>query len=111
MSRVPSHAQSQPPSIMVGEFYKVRLPGESPWAECKAVHPDGSWEGRIDNELVGSMTEAERAVVSAEMFPGQATPLPSLHNFKFNDVVRFSWQNLVDDYYGWLPAEQPGGRA
>ena len=95
----------------VGEYYKVCLPGETPWAECLAVHPDGSWEGRIDNELVGSMSEADRALVSAEMFPGQSTPLPSLHHFKQNDVVRFGWHHLVDNYYGWRPTEQPAGNA
>lgn len=99
------------PEIKQGEYYKVRLPGETPWAECLAILPDGSWEGRIDNNLIGSMSEAERAAVSAEMFSGQSTPLPSLHNFKQNDVVRFSWQHVADNYYGWLPAEQPAGHA
>ena len=35
----------------VGDLVKVYLPGKSPWAECVAVHDDGSWDGRIDNYL------------------------------------------------------------
>lgn len=93
----------------VGEFYKVFLPGESPWAECVAVHPDGTWEGRIDNTLIGSMSEADRLKVGKAMFDGATTPLPSLHGFKRNDVVRFKRSD--DEFKVWVPAEQPAGNA
>jgi hypothetical protein len=97
--------------VKVGELYKVYLPGETPWAECLALHEDGTWEGRIDNKLIGSMTEAERAAVAADMFPGSIGFLPSLHNFKENDVVRFAWKHLADGYWAWQPVEIPSGRA
>ena len=51
----------------VGDFVKVHLPGETPWAECVAVHADGTWDGRIDNHLV--CTEE--------------------HGLRVHDVVRF----------------------
>lgn len=51
----------------IGETVKVWLPGETPWAECVAVNPDGSWLGRIDNDLVCT----------------------AKHGLKLNDVTRF----------------------
>ncbi len=95
----------------VGQWIKVHLPGESPWAECLAVHADGTWEGRIDNHLVGSASEAKRREVAQHFFPdAPAEPLPSLHSFELNDVVRFK-REIANDYEIWVPGEQRSGRA
>jgi hypothetical protein len=51
----------------IGEWVKVYLPHETPWAECVVVHPDGTWEGRVDNHLV----------------------FTDEHGFRFGDVIRF----------------------
>ena len=67
----------------VGELAKVRLPGERLWVECVALHPDGTWEGRIDNR-----------------------PVSGLHDFKQNDVVRFAWAGEM-----WEPTEREAGSA
>ena len=90
-----------------GEFYKVVLPGETPWAQVVAVREDGTWEGRIDNKLVGSLPEAERAELSRLWFNSNE-PLPSLHNYKQHDVVRLGWS---EKDRGYVPLEQPAGRA
>lgn len=74
----------------IGNAVKVCLPGETPWAECVAVNADGSWLGRIDNNLVCS----------------------DLHKLQLNDVVRFvpcpDAPNMP-----WMPAllaaDQPPG--
>lgn len=96
---------------VAGDAVKVHLPGESPWAECVAVHDDGTWEGRIANHLVGQMSESERAEVGQQFFPdAPAQPLPSLHDFKFDQIIRF--KRYADlDYEIWVPAETTRGSA
>jgi len=91
----------------VGEHYKVLLPGETPWAECLAVLPDGTWVGRIDNHLAGSASEEERLDMAKHFFPGATEPLPKKHDFKFHDLVRFGWQDTTGDgeYFAWVPME------
>lgn len=92
--------------VQVGQSYKVTLPGETPWAECMAVMPDGTWVGRIDNTLVASGTDEERLKIAQHFFPGAEEPLPKLHDFKFHDLVRFGWQQLEDtDIFRWQPLE------
>ena len=83
----------------VGTEIKVHLPGERPWAECVAVHSDGTWEGKILNELFAEMSEDKRQQVWA------GEPLPRLHDFHRGDVVRFTRRS--DDI--WVPAEQRSG--
>jgi hypothetical protein len=92
--------------VKVGGWYKVTLPGETPWAECLAVLPDGSWAGRIDNELVGSASEERRMELAKHFFPAATEPLKKLHDYKLNDIVRFAWLPLEDtDMHRWQPAE------
>lgn len=95
-------------SVILGKSYKVHLPGESPWAECLAIHDDGTWEGRIDNELVGSKTEVERRHLASELFGENSTPIPSLHDFRFGDIVRFKIEKATG-YEIWVPAEPIAG--
>lgn len=107
------------PNPEVGKMVKVWLPGETPWAECIAVHPDGTWEGRIANRLFAEMSDEERALVLGEMWnipivPGpkprlaSAADLPRLHGYKQDQVVRF---RRGSDTPIWEPAESPGGNA
>ena len=63
----------------VGETVKVWLPGESPWAECVAVLGDGSWIGRLDNDLVNTVQ----------------------HGLRLNSVTRFVLENPFDDVWLW----------
>lgn len=91
-----------PPAV--GAIAKVLLPGESPWAECVAVEPDGSWQGRIVNWLVGQDPKLRQALVDRDWGGGE--PLPQLHDFKQDQIVRFR-----ATHYGWEPAERPGGTA
>lgn len=89
----------------VGEYIKVWLPGETPWAECVSLNPDGSWQGRIANHLFAQRSEFERTKIAREWFPGSpAKPLPSLHVYKQDQVVTWFWH---DDGTGarWMPAE------
>lgn len=79
-------ATSPLPVPEVGQYLKVFLPGESPWAECVAVHSDGTWEGRIDNRLVGG-----------------------LHDFQQGQMVRFKEESGSDPmggrYWIWTPCQ------
>ncbi len=63
------------PKPVIGAILKVHLPGESPWAECVAIHADGAWEGTILNRLFAEMPETDRQQVWA------GAPLPRLHGF------------------------------
>lgn len=103
----------------IGEMVKVSLPGESPWAECVTMYPDGTWEGRIANRLFAEMSDEERVNVIGEMWdipivpgPGprlvNGASLPRLHNFKQNQVVRFK---RSAEFPIWEPAERDGGSA
>ena len=105
--------------VKVGESVKVWLPGETPWAECVATYPDGTWEGRIANRLFAEMSDEERATILGVMWsipivPGPkprlatAEDLPRLHSFKEGQVVRF---RRDEDNGVWEPAEAAGGRA
>jgi hypothetical protein len=103
----------------IGEFIKVWLPGESPWAECVSVNHDGTWEGRIANRLFAEMSDEERATIIGEMWcipiiPGHkprlmtGADLPRLHDFKHGQVVRFRRSTEAPV---WEPAESAGGAA
>jgi hypothetical protein len=103
----------------IGESVKVWLPGETPWAECVAVHPDGTWEGRIANRLFAEMTDEERALIVGEMWDIPVIPgpkprlatvadLPRLHSYKQDQVVRFRQSTAAPV---WEPAEASGGSA
>lgn len=90
-----------------GSFAKVHLPGESPWAECQFVNPDGTWVGRIDNYLFGQMTDAEREAVIAPAFGEGRAPLPRLHSYKQHDLIIFRLES-TPDFEIWVPLEQQG---
>lgn len=92
----------------VGKFAKVLLPGETPWAECMSVEPDGSWHGRIANKLFTEYSDKEREEI-AGFGPGLGK-LPSLHDFKQDQIVRFKLGEN-GGYSVWLPAEIAGGFA
>ena len=96
-----------PPQI--GQFIKVHLPGESLWVIVRALHPDGTWEGEINNHPVAAKSERERAALSNAYF-GTPEPLPSLHDFKFGQIVCFR-RETTPDYSIWVPAEGSGGQA
>jgi hypothetical protein len=89
----------------VGKHYKVHLPAETPWVECLAVMPDGTWVGRIDNDLVGSASEEKRLEIAKHHWPDATGPLPKTHDYKLDDIVRFGWLELFDGYFGWQPME------
>ena len=94
----------------VGEAAKVWLPGESPWAECVAIHDDGSWEGRILNRLVAEMGQHEREDLAEHFWGSGAAALPSLHDFRQGQIVRFRLKT-TDGCGFWMPAETMGGSA
>lgn len=98
------------PNPLPGHAIKVHLPGESPWAVCVALHEDGTWEGRIENHLVGQMSERERLSAARQVWPDIERPLPSLHDYKQDQVIRF--KRYADLHYEiWVPAESSGGSA
>lgn len=99
--------------VKVGDSYKVQLPGETPWAECLAILPDGSWAGRIDNDLVASGSDEYRLKVAQRFFPEATKPIPKLHDFKLNDIVRFAWNPLagIEEVSRWQPVEWAAGKA
>ncbi len=74
---------SRPRNVKIGDLIKVYLPGESPWAECVSIHADGTWSGRIDNNLVSNH-----------------------HSFKIHQVVKFRRQDIEGDRYVWSPVEE-----
>ena len=93
----------------VGQHIKVFLPGESPWAEVVAVLTGGEIVGRIDNELVAS-SPALRAACARDWF-GSQEPLPSLHDWKRDDLVVFERRLDEHGFRLWRPAERVGGKA
>jgi hypothetical protein len=82
----------------IGQFVKVLLPGERPWAECVAVSTNGTWRGRIDNIVQGDKTDTDRALMAVAWFGPGTPPLPKLHDHKYNDVLTFK---AVED--AWQP--------
>lgn len=88
--------------MSIGQFVKVFLPGESPWAEVVRFLPDGRWLGRIVNHLVSSDHEFSRQC-SREWF-GVDTPLPQLHDFKLDDLIIFE-RRKHDDFELWEPSD------
>ena len=65
-----------------GDYVKVLIPGERPWAEVKEVISDTEFVGRIDNHVM----------------PG------GLHNYRLNDEVTFNYQNDGHEPY-WRAQE------
>lgn len=94
--------------LIVGEYYKVNLPGETPWAECLAVHEDETWGGRIANRLFAEMAGSERDAIWPAP-PGEEA-LPSLHNYQQDMVVRFL-RIERSGFMIWVPVDLPGGSA
>lgn len=47
----------------ISAVYKVHLPGEAPWARCLVVNDDGTWEGSIENNLVGELHDYQQGQV------------------------------------------------
>ena len=90
-----------------GQFAKVFLPGESPWAECEFVNADGTWLGRIANRLFAQMTDAERDAAIAPTFGSGGRPLPRLHSYKQDDLVLFRLET-TPEYEIWVPSEDRG---
>ena len=74
-------------TLEIGEFVKVHLPGESPWAEVVTI-TDSGFIGRIDNKLFHEMSEIEQARFNKDQF-GTVKPLPQLHKHCENDLVEF----------------------
>lgn len=93
----------------VGDVYKVFLPGESPWAECVRVNADDTWEGKILNKLFHEHTADAQNAFLAETF-GTAEPLPKLHDFKQDQIVKFKME-IAEDYEIFVPAESHVGTA
>jgi hypothetical protein len=89
---------------VVGEFFKVSLPGESPWALCVDINDDGSWNGEIASELVCSALGPERRQEASLRL---GVRLKAQHFYKFGDIVRFV--RMVDpEFEIWVPAAGRG---
>lgn len=71
--------------MKIGDIIKVYLPGESPWAECISMNEDGSFIGKIANELIATNLELRKSF--SKKMGGEL--LESLHDFKKNDLVLF----------------------
>lgn len=39
-------------ALKIGDFVKIRVPGESFWCVLTGMHDDGSWQAKVNNELV-----------------------------------------------------------
>ena len=88
----------------VGDTVKVKLPGESPWAECIEVF-EHAWVGRITNKLFKQYSEFERAKFTKDYF-GTVIPPEPAHNLKQGDVVIFEERNFVEGdklFFFWEP--------
>lgn len=83
--------------VKVGEFVKVWLPGETPWAEVIASGP-GIFKGRIANKLFNEYSEEEQRQFTGQHF-GTAAPLPRLHSHKEGDELWFE----PGDMNTWVP--------
>lgn len=94
----------------IGTYAKVWLPGESPWAECVGQLVNNMWVGRISNDLVGTMSDAERQALTEQWFGEGHRALPKLHNFKRGDIVVFRAEQ-GDGYEIWVPHANEGGTA
>jgi hypothetical protein len=95
---------------MIGQSIKVHLRGESPWAKCAFIYPDGSWDGVIENKLFHEYSEAERAGWVGSNFEGVTKPLPKLHDYKQGQVVRFEKQK-TDEWGIWVPSDKKAATA
>lgn len=93
-----------------GDFVKVHLPGESPWAICRHVYNDGTFEGEINNKLVGEASEEERVEIGERLAPGTGWVPQKLHGYRCGQVVRFKLE-VGQDYSIWVPAEGQAGTA
>ena len=107
--KAPMALPGQLPDARVGDVFKVFLPGESPWAECVAVHDDGTWEGKILNKLISEYSEGEVKQFVADSF-GRADTLPKLHDFKQDQVVRFR-REVTPEWEIYVPADFHNGTA
>lgn len=88
----------------VGESVKVHLPSESPWADCVAVYEDGTWDGKIANDLIESAPYSQRMeFLQSHGWTGRSLPTFGAHAYKYGDVVRF---RLLEEhgYSIWVPA-------
>lgn len=64
----------------IGDFVKVQLPGERPWAEVTGVM-GSTIQARIDNDLIGN---------------------PEMHNYQIDQEIR-----LIQTQQGlWRPVEE-----
>jgi len=86
--------------MKIGEYVKVHLPGEWPWAKVTKITKDG-FKGKIANTLVAEGCEFERRRISKHLF-GTAEPMPVLHNYKLGDTVNFT----KDEYDCWSIKEK-----
>ena len=59
------------PKVEIGEYVKVHLPGEWPWAIVTAIHHDTVIQARIDND-----------------------PESDMHPYKRGDVLTFQWRGV-----------------
>lgn len=89
-------------NMKVGDFAKVNLNGECPWAEVLEMTPEG-FRGRINNKLLPEYSEFEQAQWTKEVF-GSVEPLEHLHSYKQDDELLFiegagHWEGQ------WVPAE------
>ena len=95
--------------LMLGEAYKVHLPGESPWAECVTIHDDGSWDGKICNRLFHEMSEAEQATWLGDQWKALGEKrLPKLHDYRQGQVVTFVPDEEMP--HVWVPAKRQAAR-
>lgn len=96
--------------MQTGDYVKVSLPGETPWAEVLAVEP-GGFVGRIANKLFTEYSDQDRQAWCGEEFGiAAAEPLPRLHDFKQDQVVTFERGGHMGRE--WVPAQHSaGGRA
>lgn len=73
--------------ISVGQYIKVRIPGETPWVEVLKV--DGAnFQVRIDSDLFCGLSRIEQARFTKDVF-GTVKNLPLLHDYRTNDKVWF----------------------
>ena len=107
MKQQPANAVEHPRmtrDMEVGDFAKVHLLGESPWAEVIELTEDG-FKGRINNVLFAEMSETDQARFNKQHF-GTVSPLPVLHDYRRNDEVLFiegagHWKGQ------WVPSDCP----
>ncbi len=83
----------------LGEKLKVWLPGESPFAVCKTIAPDGTITAELIGPLLPDLTFEQRQKIYNMSFP----PAPP-HGFRHGQIHRFKLETTSNGTKLWVLA-------